>query len=529
MNKKILSFSLVSSILAGSVSGVVSANWKEKLNKLAEKDLEDGKKIAEKLKNFNFDEELGVTDEMEDAVNAAINAMQEYKQSYLNLKWHNKRSKNTEQEKYAEEALLKEIKEKEERANELIKNAEQLFEKTGLLNSVIFPWDDIEKKYSFLFKKEKDSDLDETNQESILKKLTFITENEEKSKFADEYINKTKKISELREELRFALEKFKQDCNNKVGKNRIESLKKELIKVYSERQILNRKIVKEWISKNKYISFEYPFVLYRDGNIPKDVIVGANRQIMKCNDTLKKILKIADEIKTQDAYYNEGDGEEDGEEDDEEDDEEESAYKENKYGVYERDYDFAEDSKKWVNKGKLKKINQLIELKKELYLQKNQAEGLVSLHGIFLPWNKIDKKNGKWAFLFNLEKDKDLDKKYDLSKLYCDRTIDDEEPDKRFVCKITVRRLKDESRQGKLCADYMWYSNQVAFARQYLREEEERGEKNSTYREQELVLLFQARQWALDALNSIMNKKEEKEKKEKCKFPYPNPNKCNIF
>ena len=106
MNKKILSFSLVSSILAGSVSGVVSANWKEKLNKLAEKDLEDGKKIAEKLEHFNFYEELGVTGEMKGAVNAAINAMQEYKQSYLNLKWHNKKSKNTEQEKHEEEQVI---------------------------------------------------------------------------------------------------------------------------------------------------------------------------------------------------------------------------------------------------------------------------------------------------------------------------------------------------------------------------------------------------------------------------------------
>ena len=521
MNKKILSFSLVSSILAGSVSGVVSANWKEKLNKLAEKDLEDGKKIAEKLEHFNFYEELGVTGEMKGAVNAAINAMQEYKQSYLNLKWHNKKSKNTEQEKHEEEALLKEIKEKEKEANKLIKNAKKLFKITGLLDSVVFPWDDIEKKYSFLFKKEKDLDLDETNKESILKKLTFITENEEKSKFADEYINKTKRIAKLREELRFALEKFKQD--------RIESLKKELIKVYSERQILNRKIVKEWISKNKYISFEYPFVLYRDGNIPKDVIVEANRQIMKCNDTLKKILKIADKIKTQDAYFNEGDGEED----DEEDDGEEPAYKENKYGVYERDYDFAENNKKWVNKGKLKKINQLIELKKELNLQKEQTEGLVSLHRIFLPWNKIDKKNGKWTFLFNLEENKDLDKKYDLSKLYCDRTIDDEEPDKRFVCKITVRRLKDESRQGKLCADYMWYSNQVAFARQYLREDKERGEKNSTYWEQELVLFFQARQWTLKKMEKEEKRKEEEKKKEEAKekteHNHSRPNCCNIF
>ena len=480
MNKKILSFSLVSSILAGSVSGVVSANWKEILNKSAEKDLEDGKKIAEKLKNFNFDEELGVTDEMEDAVNAAINAMQEYKQSYLNLKWHNKRSKNTEQEKYAEEALLKEIKEKEERANELIKNAEQLFEKTGLLNSVIFPWDDIEKKYSFLFKKEKDSDLDETNQESILKKLTFITENEEKSKFADEYINKTKRIAELREELRFALEKFKQDCNNKVGKNRIESLKKELIKVYSERQILNRKIMEEWVSKNKSIHFsEYPLIFYIDGNIPKKIIDDANRQIMECNDTLKEISEIKWEIERKDTREMEWIN-----------------------GNEVPDAVFAEMRENWFNKERFEKINQLMVLKEVLNSQKKYAEDLVSPYKFFLPWNKIDKKNGKWAFLFNLEKNEDLDKEYNLDKLYDYKTIiahNSNTPGGPLAQEYSCRKLKDESRLGKLDADYKWYSNQVAFVRQHLREDEERGEKNSTYWDQELVLNFQARQWALQS------------------------------
>lgn len=506
MNKKLLGFSLVSSILVGSIGGVVSADWKERLNKLAEKDLEDGKEKTEKLENFKFDEELGATGKMKKAVKDAINAMQEYKQSYLNLKWHNKRSKNTEQEKYAEEALLKEIKEKEERANELIKNAEQLFEKTGLLNSVVFPWDDIEKKYSFLFRKQNDLDLDETNKENILKKLKFITENEEKSKFFDEYVNKTKKISELRKNLKFA-----QDYRNK---DTVESLKKELIKVYSERQILNRKIMEEWVSKNKSIHFsKYPLIFYRDGNIPKNIIDDANRQIMECNDTLKEISEIKWEIKRKDNQKTEWIN-----------------------GNEVPDSVFVEMRENWFNKERLEKINRLMVLKEVLNSQKKYAEDLVSPYKIFLPWNKIDKKNGKWAFLFNLEKNEDLDKEYNLDKLYDYKTIiahNSNTPGEPLAQEYSRRKLKDESRLGKLDADYKWYSNQIAFARQHLREDEERGEKNSTYWEQELVMFFQARQWAWDSLsgeiinNKLREESEEENEKEGCKCL--RLDECNIF
>lgn len=123
-------------------------------------------------------------------------------------------------------------------------------------------------------------------------------------------------------------------------------------------------------------------------------------------------------------------------------------------------------------------------------------------YAIVKPWDKIDKKSKVWELLFNLQENDNLDKEYNLQELYKED------------------KLKDNTKKGRLKADYQWYSRNIAFARAHLRKAEEKGEKNNIYWERELVLNFQAREWVLDEMDKL-------EEKEECKCL--NPNDCNIF
>ncbi len=445
MNKKFISFSLMSSILTSLNSGVVGAWWendlKDKIDKSVKIEFKNNCFETAKLRDIVYDKNLGILDEnlvltekTKKAIEDAREAIMAYKQLLLDLAWS---KENYMKDK---EVIKTKLNKQEKETKRLVNKVEQMLEENSYRKNICLPWDDIDGKYNFLFNTENDDDLDETNKEDILKKLTVVTENEKEDQDKSEYVKKCLEVANLRKELK---------KKGLISDDSLRKIKDRLFTAYNESQSLMRKILlKEVEDKSVYGPFRYPLVLYRDGLVPKSIIDKINKNINECSRFLECFIEKIQEISGRDAYFK-------GKKP-------EYIYGENGGRTSYDSWDWEKDKENWFGKQRKGELDYLLATKKVLNSYKKKTDSLAYKYDIILPWHKI--KSKKYGFLFDLKNNRKLD-----------TIIPDKDIKNRYFEKVMngcSSTLKIKTEKNKLLEAIDYYSNEIAKERDRIRTKE---------------------------------------------------------